>query len=334
MSNQALPRRSAALLRSALDQCQNLGLILDKFAPWQPDRRGQWDLTMQQEQRRRGQTQTVDVTGGQAKGLWLATSPAKTTKSPAVFDVDRSDIALIRARYQRLEAAVRDMNGVLFTMPTAERIVVGLGASHVLETGLTLDRATGAPMVPGSSLKGIARSWALIEVAQALNIAQDKLSKLASALLEEKYISAVEKLTGRAPEEGQIEYMQWLRYIFGTQQQAGQVNFLDAVYAGQKEPRYALDVMTPHFVAYYSETKAPADDLDPNPISFLTVEHNTAFAFGLLPRSADSLSRNAPGIAADWLINGLVNLGAGGKTAAGYGYFNRKRMQVITQPGA
>ena len=40
------------------------------------------------------------------------------------------------------------------------RFVVGLGAAHVLETGITLHRLFGLPIVPGSALKGAARAYA------------------------------------------------------------------------------------------------------------------------------------------------------------------------------
>jgi len=40
------------------------------------------------------------------------------------------------------------------------RFVVGLGAAHVLETGITLHRLFGLPIIPGSALKGAAKAYA------------------------------------------------------------------------------------------------------------------------------------------------------------------------------
>ncbi|PJF39126.1 MAG: type III-B CRISPR module RAMP protein Cmr6, partial [Phototrophicales bacterium] len=113
------------------------------------------------------------------------------------------------ARQDRWLNDIRAQEGVVaFTMRTSERLVVGLGAAHVLETAITLERNTGLPYIPGSAVKGIARTWGLFEVAAQLKYqltdteyerveeGQDFLTQLASWLMKqetEKVIKTLEE---------------------------------------------------------------------------------------------------------------------------------------------
>ncbi|MCZ7635035.1 MAG: type III-B CRISPR module RAMP protein Cmr6 [Verrucomicrobia bacterium] len=79
--------------------------------------------------------------------------------------------------------------------------------------------------------------------------------------------------------------------------------------------------MTPHYGAYYAGKGPPADWLSPNPIPFLTVAPDQLFQFVLAPASrAAQLDCTT---AAQWLTDALAWLGAGAKTAVGYGRFVR-----------
>lgn len=368
MTNQALPQRSRQFLERYIDRCQNLGLILDKFAPWSDDGHGGWDLTMRSTVRRRGQNEIQTLRGGEAKGLWLSTSRiALNGESPSLFEVQRTDIALMQANQQRWGEMVRNSDGMAFTLTTVERLVAGLGASHVLETALTLDRNTGLPYLPGSTVKGLARAWGLIEVAKRLEVSlndeveekQDGqivkvpiLNKIASILIEkpeehtgrdspetETLDKALQKL--RPVSEDAEAYVQWFRFIFGWQGEAGAICFVDGIYAGEHAPRYVADVMTPHYINYYTENggEPPAEDDNPNPVSFIAVDRGNTFAFGLIPRlsafvtfegeSREAKLTTALDVATDWLVKGLSQMGVGSKTAAGYGFFSRKSFNTI-----
>jgi len=345
MTNMALPVQSQRLLTRHLAECQNLGLILDKFAPWMLDNRGNWDLGMKQSFRRRGQTEVRDVSGGEAKGLWLSTTrQAKRGETSTVFEAERVDPDLMRAYQDRWTTMIESEKGLAFSLQTNARLVAGLGASHVLETALTLDRNTGLPYLPGSTVKGLARTWGLIEVASQVGIqllpdveSKDQpLNKLAEKLIsepDETLMTEVEKL-GTLSEDAQV-FIQWFRFVFGSQSNAGGIDFMDAIYYGRKAPVYAADVMTPHYVNYYTEngSKPAAEDDSPNPVSFITVDERNTFAFGLIPRRTAFPNLEdidtAIGAARDWLGNGLTQLGIGSKTAAGYGFFRRKSFQQI-----
>lgn len=107
--------------------------------------------------------------------------------------------------------------------------------------------------------------------------------------------------------------------ILGAPDGVGTVLFLDALPVSPVQLK--ADVMTPHYGDYYQGKSPPADWLSPNPIPFLTVAPGQLFQFALAP--------GAPGARADcntavqWLADALAWLGAGAKTAVGYGRFAR-----------
>lgn len=114
------------------------------------------------------------------------------------------------------------------------------------------------------------------------------------------------------------------RTIFGTPHAAGKALFFDAMPA--EAPKLEVDVMTVHHKKYYGDngekpTEYPTDSESPEPIFFLTVGQ-TPFYFAVgwrgAMQDADSQLRSQ---AESWLQTGLQEFGIGGKTAAGYGYF-------------
>ncbi|RME09332.1 MAG: type III-B CRISPR module RAMP protein Cmr6, partial [Bacteroidetes bacterium] len=165
------------------------------------------------------------------------------------------------------------------------RFVTGIGNKTALEVGFTFHRVYGFPYIPGSSLKGLARAVALLEITQkagqkmvglqeALAALQAKkptpMQALEIALLEEskKYPNALRSWAGE--EYRQVETLvDRFRAVFGTQEQVGQAVFHDAVPAAR--PTLEVDVMTVHYPDYYQKNKPPADTQNPTPIPFLTV---------------------------------------------------------------
>ena len=344
MTNKALPKPSTRLLESNLSQCQNLGLILDKYAPWQEDskRKGQWDLIVLQEQTRQRQTSIQPVSGGQAKGLWINTERrSKQSETPSIFEFECTDVELVQRTQDRLLKMAESTHSTVFSMRSREQLVVGLGASHILETALTLDRNTGTPYIPGSTLKGLARSQALIEVASALGVTleqledfSDELSKPLFSIKDERANNI--KKNKYVPDdlsEEQAQLIEWFRFTFGYQGYTGEARFLDAIYGGNEAPVYKTDVMTPHFPKYYSGEQFPSDDQDPNPVTFLTVASRSTFIFAVMPRSLRGIEVNVAGVAGNWLIDGLAQRGIGAKTASGYGGFVKKSVKVLYRPG-
>jgi CRISPR type III-B/RAMP module RAMP protein Cmr6 len=99
----------------------------------------------------------------------------------------------------------------------------------------------------------------------------------------------------------------------------GSVRFLDAL-PDRAPVSVAADVMTPHVKPYYDDVakgaphpSPPAEYHNPVPVTFLTV--SGAYTIDLYGRSEADLD-----LAAEWLAKAGDELGAGAKTAAGYGY--------------
>lgn len=188
---------------------------------------------------------------------------------------------LLEEALQRQAELVDRRDGATFKLATVWRLVSGLGRSHPVENGFAWHYTLGAPYLPGSGVKGVARAWAV--------------------------------WTGFAD----------IERFFGPRAEpcaalrAGSVIFLDAL---PVEPvGLDADVMTPHYGPWYREGKAPGDWHSPTPIPFLTVAPGQTFQFALLPRTpADAADCEQ---AAALLRAGLETLGAGAKTAAGYGVF-------------
>ncbi|MEI7556913.1 type III-B CRISPR module RAMP protein Cmr6 [Candidatus Chlorohelix sp.] len=110
--------------------------------------------------------------------------------------------------------------------------------------------------------------------------------------------------------------------LFGDQKSEGSLIFFDAIPDGL--PELELDILNPHFPDYYSgKKKLPTDDQNPVPVNFLTVAKNSRFLFGVAATAVAKPGDSEQGI--DLLCNALEELGAGAKTAAGYGQFQRTK---------
>ncbi len=95
----------------------------------------------------------------------------------------------------------------------------------------------------------------------------------------------------------------------------GDLIFLDAYPAAL--PPLEVDIINCHHPDYYAEESPyPSETEDPNPVYFLTVSSGTKWIFRLLSRSGEHAAQGA-----NLLRFGLKELGAGAKTAVGYGSF-------------
>jgi len=160
------------------------------------------------------------------------------------------------------------------------RMIVGIGAASVRETGISLLRTWGVPFIPGSALKGVAASIA-------------------------------RKHAGDAWNPGTPGH----RALFGDQLLGGCVVFHDAWWVpggvGEELP-LDLDVMTVHHSAYYGgRDEAPCDWDEPNPVAFITAHGQYLVALSGPASWVEAAGR--------LLEVGLTELGIGANTAAGYG---------------
>jgi len=182
------------------------------------------------------------------------------------------------------------------------KLLHGLGGAHVRETSLTLHPLYGIPYIPSSSIKGVARNW----VIQAFFNGQEKELKR-------------EKDSNQEKNELRTLYQD----IFGSEEQAGQVEFFDAfVDAGfSLQP----DVLTIHFPDYYKGNSLPGDNQNPNPVNFYVITcQSVQFIVGTrrdAKLNSGYTANELLELALAWLEKALTELGIGSKSSAGYGYF-------------
>lgn len=189
---------------------------------------------------------------------------------------------------ERYVSLVRICGGDVRVYRTVTRFVTGLGFDHPVENGFTWHYTLGTPYLPGSSVKGILRNWA----EQWWDV-QDK----------DERVKEVDKIFGA--ETGN--------------KAAGELIIFDALPV--KPVQLEIEVMTPHYSPYYQgegKDKPPADWYNPVPIPYLTVAREQQFIFGLAPRQGANINLE---LVFEWLDEALKTIGAGAKTASGYGCF-------------
>jgi len=180
----------------------------------------------------------------------------------------------------------------------------GLGAAHVREASLTIHPVYGVPYLPGSSIKGVVRHWALEAFFQGS---------------EKTYETALKGEAG----EAQAHHARAIRDIFGDQEHSGAVQFHDAFVC--EDVCLKPDVLTVHFKDYYQEKKPPTDDMNPIPTEFYGVE-TPYFEFvitltGQNYRNSSLSDEELLEVAGTWLQQALTEMGIGAKTTSGYGSF-------------
>lgn len=218
---------------------------------------------------------------------------------------------------------IRTRGSKRFPMELVSRMIVGLGGKGPLEIGLTVDYLTGLPYIPGSALKGLTRNYALYLIAESMGktLTGDQRDVETLETLD------AELIAGKHDQQNPMFGL--YRVLFGSQEQAGQAVFHDAILSGAPGAVYGLDVMTPHFKAWYNsgnsgkKPEAPHDADDPNPVVFIAVNAGCQFAFAVGWRGDPN--PDAHKFARDLLESALQDFGVGSKTAAGYGYFSGKK---------
>jgi CRISPR-associated protein Cmr6 len=191
------------------------------------------------------------------------------------------------------------------------RLAVGLGnKANAHEIGLSLHGTYGWPVIPGTSLKGLAAAWAVTSRGDAKAVRRLLGTPRPAAAQPD---SAVEVADGPAEPGGRGAPAE-------PRAARGTVCFLDAIPAGTPVT-VMVDVLTPHVKPYYDAMAGesgkpmmpPAEYHNPVPVNFLTVRG--VFAVDLYGPDQRDVE-----LAATWLREAGQELGAGGKTAAGYGY--------------
>jgi len=198
-------------------------------------------------------------------------------------------------------------NATTFACTTVGPLTLHLSRATALENaGICLHPLYGFVYLPGTGLKGMARSFAETVWAPAQKDPQHAWEQ-------------VEAVFGWCPQSDRNK--SWKPSSVRspeTSSAAGQIIFHDA-WPGMW-PKLDLDILNNHHRDYYQGSGPPGDWESPSMVSFLAVAPNTEFRFALAKRTA-SVPDQLLDLARQWLLAALVHEGAGAKTAAGYGCF-------------
>lgn len=284
-----LPAELADLFRRANKSDLNPAVVFDRFAP------------------------DLNKAGGK-KEEWKKQALQTAALKP--------DAVALEHYLKRWREIVSASGATPFSMQTDWRFIPGLGRKSALEIGFGFHRY-GFPYLPGSAVKGIARTYALYELAEAIQLPAES-AELLNQLdqLLEKPDEEFRKEINHKPDwrglAAHSEKTAQFRAVFGTLEQAGGAVFFEAIPA--ETFTLEMDIMNPHYGPYYQDKDVPADWHNPVPVAFLTVPAGKIFQFAIGWRRGTAHSE-LRSTAEGWLKQGLKKLGAGAKTAAGYGYF-------------
>lgn len=235
------------------------------------------------------------------------------------------------AAYDRHRASFDGAETALQEFRAASRLLAGHGIHSVSESGLKLHHTYGVPLIPGSSLKGIARHYVLRNFAgyeganekEAPIPAAYECGELNGAFLPGPTMDP-ERAAKLPPEEWHTQFTAF-DMLFGRQDFRGVLTFHDAwlIPEGAPPTPFLQDVITPHHEKYNAgETYRhrgqdlrypPADWDEPVPVPLVTVKPGCAF---LVAIEGPEEWRN---LAMDILGRALEREGVGAKTNAGYG---------------
>ena len=204
---------------------------------------------------------------------------------------------------------------VSFVAKLRSRLIVNQAGGILENAGLCLHPHFGAPYMPGSAVKGIARHAAWCE----WNEETDARKKVELA-------AGIAEVFGYPTNDDGLDAFLAARG-WKDKSSSGIVAFLPAVPCTEKSTpdkgKLDVDIVNVHQRAYYgsrSREARPSSKDQPNPQFFPTVKDGVCFRFTIAPvrRGGESLLSSAK----DWLWKALEENGAGAKTAAGYGWFD------------
>lgn len=242
---------------------------------------------------------TTWAIGPESKGQFIEATVALCNKQ------DNACVLQVRAFAVRQRLLCEAVGGRCMTLTTEASLVTGAGLSHPVENGFTFHPTTGLPYLPAAGVKGLLRAW-------------------------------TEVWAGLSDEARRERVALWFGALKGedsqTEDAAGALVFFDAVPADRVT--LGRDVLTPHMGGWYEQgdrldtgnftTVAPGDWHSPVPSPFLVLKKGARLQFGIAPRltgqaAHDERARAAVGEALEALKEALAWIGAGAKTAAGYG---------------
>ncbi|MEW6263970.1 MAG: type III-B CRISPR module RAMP protein Cmr6 [Thermodesulfobacteriota bacterium] len=234
-----------------------------------------------------------------------------------VIQVNNTSKLFYDAFLQRWLSFLESSSALTFQCRTIGPLTLHLARASALENaGICLHPIYGFVYLPGSGLKGMARAFA-----ETVWLPAQSDKKSAGWRIEDVF--------GWAPNperkekiKNNIVEQRWEREGDPASPEikahAGSIVFHDAW--PEKWPKLILDIVNNHHMKYYQGEDAPGDWENPTMVSFLTIDSGNAFTFAFSKRRSD-IPDHLLSLVKEWLTGALCHLGAGAKTAAGYGAF-------------
>jgi CRISPR-associated protein Cmr6 len=191
------------------------------------------------------------------------------------------------------------------------RLALNLADGLVTGGGMCLDRLFGLPYIPGSAVKGVTRSVALLDLKNAADDSEGQ-----------RLFDAFCAVFGTAENDFRKGSLAEFRHrlIGRPETRRGQIVFMPAY---PLEPvKIVVDLVNVHYPKYYESGRSAdlaAEAPRPNPFPVVEVGALFGFCIAMQDGSADSGLLEQ---ARRWLETALTIKGLGAKTASGYGWFS------------
>lgn len=169
-----------------------------------------------------------------------------------------------------------------FDIVSLSKVIFGSGNASALEVGVHLNKPWGVPYISGSSIKGILASF---------------LRKTGTMALDS------------------LEYVNIFGGNYDGKKFSGSVVFNDAWLYPDSDSWFERDIINPHYQKYYSGERFPDGMESPIPVQTLALSSGISFFVSM--QGPDELLQYLKNV----LGQAFFEIGAGAKTAVGYGRF-------------
>ena len=185
--------------------------------------------------------------------------------------------------FNQWKNAIKVQSQILsFDIVSLSKVIFGSGNTSALEVGVHLNKPWGVPYISGSSIKGIMASF---------------LRKTGTLSLES------------------LDYVNIFGGNYDGKKYSGSVVFNDAWLYPDCDSWFERDIINPHYQKYYSGERFPDGMESPIPVQTLTLSSGMSFFVSM--QGPDNLLKYLK----DVLGQAFFEIGAGAKTAVGYGRF-------------
>ncbi len=199
---------------------------------------------------------------------------------------------------------IDSLGGKSIVAKTDWHFVTGMGINHPVENGFAWHPTLGVPYLTGAAVKGLLRAWCEQWSSEFEKLDEDKKAEKLRDWFGPSFKELKDKTNKIEPAVGNLI-------------------FFDAIPTNPVQLQ--ADVMTPHYDEWYEEgggvpnpdgSNVPADWHNPVPVPFLAVAPGQSFLFSISARPGCNINLDS---VLQELKDALEWLGAGAKTAVGYG---------------